>query len=80
LATLQALGSADGNPKAVVIPIALRRQLLPQASDAIQELAENLEGYCLSKAMDEARVTPLLNREEALKFLSEEDSEAEDGD
>ena len=74
------LTDADGNPKAVVIPIALWRQLLPQASDSLQELAENLEDYCLSKAMDEASSTPLLNREEALRFLSEEDSEAEDVD
>jgi hypothetical protein len=74
------LTDADGNPKAVVIPIALWRQLLPQASDSIQDLAENLEDYCLSNAMDEAKATPLLNREEALRFLAEDGDEAEDGD
>lgn len=48
------LTDADGNPKAVVIPIDLWRQLLPQGDDSIQDLAENLEDYCLNKAMDEA--------------------------
>lgn len=67
------LTDADGNPKAVVIPIDLWRQLLPQGGDSIQDLAENLEDYCLNKAMDEAQETPLLSREDALIFLEEED-------
>ncbi|WP_228037804.1 hypothetical protein [Nodosilinea sp. LEGE 06152] len=67
------LTDADGNPKAVVIPIDLWRRLLPQGGDSMQELAENLEDYCLNKAMDDAQETPLLNREEALAFLEAED-------
>ena len=67
------LTDADGNPKAVVIPIDLWRQLLPQGGDSMQDLAENLEDYCLNKAMDEAQETPLLSREDALNFLEAED-------
>lgn len=54
------LTDAEGNTQAVVIPIKLWRQLLPQGRDSIEELAENLEDYCLNKAMDEAQKTPLL--------------------
>jgi hypothetical protein len=35
-------------------------------------MAENIEDYCLNRAMDEAIKTPLLDRESALKFLAEE--------
>jgi hypothetical protein len=34
-----------------------------------EELPEAMEDYCLSKAMDEAKETPLLSREEALAYL-----------
>lgn len=67
------LTDSDGNPKAVVIPIDLWRQLLSQGSDSMQDLAENLEDYCLNRAIDEAQEAPLLSREDALKFLEEED-------
>ncbi|NMF86249.1 hypothetical protein [Nodosilinea sp. P-1105] len=63
----------DGNPKAVVIPIDLWRRLLPQGETSLEQLAENLEDYCLSNAMDEAQATPLLSREEAMRFLAESD-------
>jgi hypothetical protein len=71
--TINYLTDAEGNTQAVVIPIELWRQLLPQGGDSIEDLAENLEDYCLNKAMDEAQETPLLSREEALRFLEEED-------
>jgi len=29
-----------------------------------------MEDYCLNKAMDEAKKTPLLNRDEALDYLN----------
>ncbi|PSN11631.1 hypothetical protein C7271_24400 [filamentous cyanobacterium CCP5] len=70
---IEYLTDRSGNPKAVVIPIELWRRLLPQETDSVEDLAENLEDYCLGKAMDEAKATPLLNREEALKFLEEEE-------
>jgi len=69
---IEYLTDAEGNPRAVVIPIDLWRQLLPQGQDSVEELADNLEDYCLSKAMDEAQETPLLSREEALSFLEED--------
>ena len=70
--TIEYLTDADGNPKAVVIPIDLWRQLLPTGNDSLQSIAENLEDYCLSNAMDEAQNSPLLNREDALSFLEED--------
>jgi hypothetical protein len=72
---IEYLTDVEGNPRAVVIPIDLWRQLLPQGGDSTEELAENLEDYCLNNAMDEAQSTPLLNREAALQFLAEEDSD-----
>jgi len=69
---IEYLTDAEGNPRAVVIPIDLWRKLLPQNQGSIEELAENLEDYCLNKAMDEARETPLLSQEEALRFLEED--------
>ncbi|MGF1522133.1 MAG: hypothetical protein ACFBSF_07430 [Leptolyngbyaceae cyanobacterium] len=73
--TITYLTDSQGNPTAVVIPIDLWRKLLPQESGSIKDVAEHLEDYCLSKAMNEARATPLLRREEALKFLEEEDAD-----
>ena len=63
------LTDAQGNPKAVVIPIELWRKLLPQTSNSLEDLAENLEDYCLNQAMEEAMETPLLDRAAALQFL-----------
>ncbi|MEA3342513.1 MAG: hypothetical protein U9R15_21320 [Chloroflexota bacterium] len=69
------LTNKQGQPKAVVIPIKIWKQLFP-SSDASAEvesesLTERMEDYCLSKAMDEAQESPLLNREEALAYLGE---------
>ncbi len=69
------LTDSEGNTRAVVIPIELWRQLLPQGDTSVEDLAENLEDYCLSKAMDEARESPLLSREEALQYLESEEDE-----
>ena len=63
------LTDKKGQPKAVVIPIELWRQLLPSEDASVEELSEGIEDYCLSKAMDEAQQTPLLSREEALNYL-----------
>lgn len=61
----------NGQPKAVVIPIELWRQLLPDEDVSVEELSEKIENYCLNNAMNEARNTPLLSREEALRYLEE---------
>lgn len=65
------LTDRQGQPKAVVIPIELWKRLLPDEPLSVQTLSEGIEDYCLNKAMDEARDTPLLSREEALKYLEE---------
>ena len=64
------LTDKNGRPKAVVIPVELWRQLLLE-ENALAELAEEIEDYCLSKAMDEAQKSPLMTREEALTYLGE---------
>ncbi|NET08893.1 MAG: hypothetical protein F6K16_30180, partial [Symploca sp. SIO2B6] len=66
---IEYLTDAAGNPKAVVIPIELWRKLLPQSANSLKDLPENLEDYCLSKAMDEAIDSPVLSREDAIAFL-----------
>jgi len=61
----------DGQPKAVVIPIELWEKLLPipKEDNSFNELSEALEDYCLNRAMNEGRKTPLMNRDEALAYL-----------
>lgn len=56
--------------KAVVIPIEWQ-QMFPEEEISVDELSERLEDYCLNKAMDEAKDSPVLDREAALKFLEE---------
>ena len=68
---IEYLTDKNGQPKAVVIPIEVWRQLFPEEKISLDELSERLEDYCLNKAMDEARQTPLLEREAALKYLEE---------
>ncbi len=60
-----------GQTRVVVIPIELWDRLLPKKDSSLEELSEGIEDYCLGKAMDEAKNSPLLNREEALKYLEE---------
>jgi len=64
------LTDSDGNPKAVVIPIEFWRRL-PQSTDSLEDLPENLEDYCLSKAMDEAIGLPVLSREDAIALTAQ---------
>jgi hypothetical protein len=54
------LTDQNGQPKAVVISIALWRQLFPHADPSAEEFAESIEDYCLSQAMDEAQHSPIL--------------------
>lgn len=69
---IEYLKDMEGNPSAVVIPIALWKQIFPEDLISIENMAENIEDYCLNRAMDEAVESPLLDRESALKFLAEE--------
>jgi hypothetical protein len=68
---IEYLTDKSGKTKAVVIPIDVWKKIVPSEDASINELSENMEEYCLNKAMDEAKKSPLLNREEALKFLKE---------
>ncbi len=69
---IEYLTDKNGQPKAVVIPIEVWRQLFPEETIiALDDLSEILEDYCLNKAMDEAKQTPLLERDAALKSLEE---------
>jgi hypothetical protein len=68
---IEYLMNRHGQPKAVVIPIEIWNKVLPKEDYSLDELSESLEDYCLSKAMDEGKKSPLLNRNEALKYLEE---------
>jgi hypothetical protein len=70
---IEYLTDGNGNQTAVVIPIELWRNILLQDTDSIEKIKENIEDYCLNKAMDEAKTTPLLSREQAIDFLAEDD-------
>jgi len=66
---LEYLTDRNGQLKAVVIPIELWKQLFLKDDVSSEELSEAMEDYCLSRAMDEARESPLLSRDEALAYL-----------
>ncbi len=68
---IEYLMSKSGKPKAVVIPIAVWYKILPKEDCSVDELSEALEDYCLNQAMDEGQKSPLLSRNEALKYLEE---------
>lgn len=72
--TIDYLTDQAGQPKAVVIPIELWRLLFPEDDEISAEaMVEAIEDYCLGKAMNEAKDSPLLLREEALAYLLEEE-------
>ena len=52
---IEYLTDKSGKTKAVVIPIDVWKKMLPSEDASINELSENMEEYCLSKAMDEAK-------------------------
>jgi hypothetical protein len=72
---IQYLTDRQGNPNAVVIPIAIWQQIFPENLTSVEMLTESIEDYCLNRAMDEAVETPLLSQAEALKFLGEDSDE-----
>ena len=65
------LTDKNGKPKAVVIPIEVWQRITTTETVSEVELSEGIEDYCLNKAMDEAKNSPLLDRAAALKFLEE---------
>jgi hypothetical protein len=71
LLNLEYITNQEGQPTAVVIPIEIWRQLLPTDNFSLENLSEAIEDYCLHKAMDEGKNTPLYSRAEALAFLED---------
>jgi hypothetical protein len=69
MVNLEYLTDKNGQLKAVVVPIEFWQELFPNSDVSAEGLMEAIENYCLNQAMEEARETPLLNREEALAFL-----------
>ncbi len=68
---LEYLTDNAGTPTAVVIPIGLWRQLLPHEDASPAAIGEAIEDYCLNRAIEEGKQTPLLSRAEALAYLEE---------
>ena len=68
---LEYLTNKEGKPTAVVIPIAIWRKLLPIDNASLEDLSEAIEDYCLNKAMEEGKKTPLYSHAEALAFLED---------
>jgi hypothetical protein len=67
---LEYLTDQEGRQTAVVIPIDLWRKILPSDAVSADAIGEALEDYCLNRAIDEGKQTPLLNRAEALAYLT----------
>jgi hypothetical protein len=68
---LEYLTNQDGQPTAVVIPIEIWRQLLPFENTSLENLSNAIEDYCLNKAMDEGKKSPLCSQDEAKAFLED---------
>ncbi len=68
---IEYLTDKNGQPKAVVIPIEVWQRIFTKELVSEDELFEGLEDYCLNKAMDEAKDSPLLDRAAALEFLED---------
>ncbi|MFQ5631416.1 MAG: hypothetical protein ACE5I1_21800 [bacterium] len=66
---LEYISDKNGVAKAVVIPIEIWKRILPQGVHSEDEITDAVEDYCLNKAMNEAKKTPLLSKEEAISFL-----------
>lgn len=71
MSKLEYLTDNEGKKTAVVIPIDLWRKLLPSDDASPEAISEALEDYCLNRAMDEGKQTPLLNRASALAYLED---------
>ena len=69
LLNLEYFTNQEGHHTAVVIPIKIQRQLLSIDNISLENLREATEDYCLNKAMDEGKNTPLYAHIEAIGFL-----------
>jgi hypothetical protein len=66
---LEYLTDPEGRQTAVVIPIELWRRILPNDDVSADAIGEALEDYCLNRAIDEGKQSPLLKRNQALADL-----------
>ena len=66
------LTDGNGETKAIVIPIGLWQQIFPGADASLEDISEAVEDYCLNNAMNEAKQSALMSRDEALKFLEQQ--------
>jgi hypothetical protein len=71
ISNLEYLTNSEGKPTAIVIPIELWQQLLPNENASLETISEAIEDYCLSKAMDQGKASRLLTKTEALKYLED---------
>jgi len=69
---LEYLTDKKGKLKGVIVPIEIWKKVFPEVPKSLEDFIDTLENYCLNKAMDEAKNTPLLSKEEAIKALEEE--------
>ena len=69
LLNLEYITNQKGQPTAVVISIKTQRQLLPIDNISLENIREDIENYCLNKAMDEGKNTPLYAHAEVIAFL-----------
>lgn len=57
---IEYLTDRNEQTKAIVIPIDIWNNIFPNQPDSLEDISETIEDYCLNKAMDEAKETPLL--------------------
>ncbi|KPA13107.1 hypothetical protein MHK_006708 [Candidatus Magnetomorum sp. HK-1] len=67
------LTNTKGHKTAAIVPIELWLHIFPEDDISTDKLIEGVENYCLNKAMDEGKKSPLLSRQEALAYLENED-------
>jgi len=67
------LTDAKGHKTAAIVPIELWLHIFPEIDISADKLVEGVENYCLNKAMDEGKKSPLFSRQEALAYLEIDD-------
>lgn len=65
------LADNRGQLKGVMIPPELWQQLFSEEPTSVEAFIEGIENYCLNEAMNEAKETALLSKDEAIAYLSE---------
>ncbi len=71
MAEIEYITDSKGQLKGVLVPVEIWKEIFPESPESLEELLERFEDYCLNKAMDEAKESPLLTKDEAISFLNE---------